>query len=375
MRNLNKGLATRGICFLMHLKLSLYGKFKEGRSSHKRYTLSHAPKAFAICGIRRRVEPQEVHLPRAPKVFAICGIQRRAAEPQEVYVTVHLKLSLYAEFEEWQSHKRYMSPRSPKAFAICGIRRRTEPQENSKKGGRATRGMHYLVHLKLSLYADMLPQATKLSLYAEFKEGPSHKRYMLSRSPKLSLYAEFEEGPSHKRYMLPRAPNAFIISEFGEGPSHKRYMLPRSPKTFAICGIRRRIEPQEVSSSSLDVGIVPDGSSISEISYPYMKNVNNNVDLPNSTGEKLVGLDREARVLRYREKKKNRKFEKTIRYASRKAYAETRPRIKGRFAKRNDGNGDGARGINCDDIDQIFSDGDFIGHDSRYGIVPSFLIN
>ncbi|KAK4426289.1 Zinc finger protein CONSTANS-LIKE 2 [Sesamum alatum] len=50
----------------------------------------------------------------------------------------------------------------------------------------------------------------------------------------------------------------------------------------------------------------------------------------------LSPTDREARVLRYREKKKNRKFEKTIRYASRKAYAETRPRIKGRFAKRGD---------------------------------------
>jgi hypothetical protein len=37
---------------------------------------------------------------------------------------------------------------------------------------------------------------------------------------------------------------------------------------------------------------------------------------------------------RYREKRKRRKFEKTIRYASRKAYAEVRPRIKGRFAKR-----------------------------------------
>lgn len=29
-----------------------------------------------------------------------------------------------------------------------------------------------------------------------------------------------------------------------------------------------------------------------------------------------------------------RRFEKTIRYASRKAYAEVRPRIKGRFAKK-----------------------------------------
>jgi hypothetical protein len=45
-------------------------------------------------------------------------------------------------------------------------------------------------------------------------------------------------------------------------------------------------------------------------------------------------LSRAERVARYREKRKNRRFEKTIRYASRKAYAEVRPRIKGRFAKK-----------------------------------------
>lgn len=43
-------------------------------------------------------------------------------------------------------------------------------------------------------------------------------------------------------------------------------------------------------------------------------------------------MNREARVARYREKRKRRTFEKTIRYESRKAYAEVRPRIKGRFA-------------------------------------------
>jgi hypothetical protein len=52
------------------------------------------------------------------------------------------------------------------------------------------------------------------------------------------------------------------------------------------------------------------------------------------------GLEREARLMRYREKRKNRRFEKTIRYASRKAYAETRPRVKGRFAKRTGAAGD-----------------------------------
>lgn len=66
-------------------------------------------------------------------------------------------------------------------------------------------------------------------------------------------------------------------------------------------------------------------------------------------GGGILAMDREARVLRYREKRKNRKFEKTIRYASRKAYAETRPRIKGRFAKRTD-----------------------LDRDPGYGVVPSF---
>lgn len=50
-----------------------------------------------------------------------------------------------------------------------------------------------------------------------------------------------------------------------------------------------------------------------------------------SQGEPNV--EREAKVNRYKEKRKKRRYEKQIRYASRKAYAETRPRIKGRFAK------------------------------------------
>lgn len=45
-----------------------------------------------------------------------------------------------------------------------------------------------------------------------------------------------------------------------------------------------------------------------------------------------AAINRAERVALYRMKRKSRKFEKTIRYASRKAYAEVRPRIKGRFA-------------------------------------------
>ncbi|KAJ7966320.1 CONSTANS-like protein [Quillaja saponaria] len=90
-----------------------------------------------------------------------------------------------------------------------------------------------------------------------------------------------------------------------------------------------------VSSSSLEVGVVPDENTMSEISNGYSKPAISVVDSTIQTVQ-YSSADREARVLRYREKRKNRKFEKTIRYASRKAYAETRPRIKGRFAKRTD---------------------------------------
>ncbi|KAJ1433524.1 CCT domain [Sesbania bispinosa] len=132
---------------------------------------------------------------------------------------------------------------------------------------------------------------------------------------------------------------------------------------------------QSVSSSSLDVGVVPEGNTVSEISYPFGMNSSDSsgmVSGGSSQGQgvtQLCGMDREARVLRYREKRKNRKFEKTIRYASRKAYAETRPRIKGRFAKRTE--------IDSD-VDRLYSPGAGLTvpgsliMDTPYGVVPTF---
>jgi hypothetical protein len=51
--------------------------------------------------------------------------------------------------------------------------------------------------------------------------------------------------------------------------------------------------------------------------------------------EQLLQSRRE-KLERFREKKRNMHFKKTIRYASRKAYAEVRPRIKGRFARKDE---------------------------------------
>ncbi|GLU13302.1 hypothetical protein SLE2022_299420 [Rubroshorea leprosula] len=71
----------------------------------------------------------------------------------------------------------------------------------------------------------------------------------------------------------------------------------------------------------------------------------------------FMPMNREEKVLRYREKRKARKFEKKIRYASRKAYAETRPRVKGRFAREID--------LEIDE-DHIFS------KECGYRVVPTF---
>ncbi|KAJ0630026.1 putative transcription factor C2C2-CO-like family [Helianthus annuus] len=48
---------------------------------------------------------------------------------------------------------------------------------------------------------------------------------------------------------------------------------------------------------------------------------------------------REARVSRYREKRRTRLFSKKIRYEVRKLNAEKRPRMKGRFVKRSSSSG------------------------------------
>ncbi|XP_006656034.1 zinc finger protein CONSTANS-LIKE 9-like isoform X2 [Oryza brachyantha] len=47
----------------------------------------------------------------------------------------------------------------------------------------------------------------------------------------------------------------------------------------------------------------------------------------------LAGATRDDAITRYKEKKKRRKFDKKIRYASRKARADVRKRVKGRFVK------------------------------------------
>ncbi|KAK4802129.1 hypothetical protein SAY86_000332 [Trapa natans] len=57
---------------------------------------------------------------------------------------------------------------------------------------------------------------------------------------------------------------------------------------------------------------------------------------PPSSESSQPSVSRSNAVMRYKEKKKNRKFVKRVRYASRKARADVRRRVKGRFVKAGD---------------------------------------
>ncbi|KAL6594372.1 hypothetical protein ACP70R_048565 [Stipagrostis hirtigluma subsp. patula] len=121
-------------------------------------------------------------------------------------------------------------------------------------------------------------------------------------------------------------------------------------------------------SSSVDTGMVPDRAA-PDMTGSFLS-CNSGDHFAAAAGAQMsvqfmAAMDREARVHRYREKRKTRRFEKTIRYASRKAYAETRPRVKGRFAKRTAG---------ADlEVDQYFSTAAAaMTANSSCGVVPTF---
>ncbi|XP_074567838.1 zinc finger protein CONSTANS-LIKE 2-like [Curcuma longa] len=182
---------------------------------------------------------------------------------------------------------------------------------------------------------------------------------------------------AHRHYRVPISPLSFLPGEEGE---HLRYgdkeaeswlLINRRNSLFNDqdqmdeymnldrynnnCNETQNQERQNkvsnchsVSFASMDVSLVPD-TTMAEISNSH-HSAKGSMELfstcpPSLPVASQFPLDREAKVLKYREKRKSRKFEKTTRYASRKAYAETRPRSKGRFVKRSDASSESSYGV------------------------------
>eukprot|EP00892_Ulva_mutabilis_P002751 jgi/Ulvmu1/12477/UM009_0129.1 len=83
--------------------------------------------------------------------------------------------------------------------------------------------------------------------------------------------------------------------------------------------------PTAASAESLSPASVPNFDNYLPISL-----------LPVNSERYSALQERRMKVHLFWEKKKTRQFKKTIRYASRKRYAEVRPRIKGRFARKDE---------------------------------------
>ncbi|MQM15583.1 hypothetical protein Taro_048529 [Colocasia esculenta] len=115
-------------------------------------------------------------------------------------------------------------------------------------------------------------------------------------------------------------------------------------RALSVCSSTGSLRESTPKSPSVDIAMVGPATSVGT-AMPFLAAISadaatslNAAVADKATSSAGKGADngvseREARVLRYKEKRKRRKFEKQIRYASRKAYAETRPRVKGRFAK------------------------------------------
>lgn len=101
-------------------------------------------------------------------------------------------------------------------------------------------------------------------------------------------------------------------------------------------GQRPQIVPDETSLDylgGLDVGLVPDLSFNNSCSTPSGDQLGQ-VPVVRDALSCAKSEAREARVMRYKEKRRTRLFSKKIRYEVRKLNAEKRPRMKGRFVKR-----------------------------------------
>ncbi|CAI9277126.1 unnamed protein product [Lactuca saligna] len=75
--------------------------------------------------------------------------------------------------------------------------------------------------------------------------------------------------------------------------------------------------------------------TVPEMTHIENTDIGRGDDALQAVGSSAMIQHREASVQRYKEKRRNRLFAKTIRYEVRKLNAEKRPRIKGRFVKRN----------------------------------------
>ncbi|KAJ7527791.1 hypothetical protein O6H91_16G071000 [Diphasiastrum complanatum] len=131
--------------------------------------------------------------------------------------------------------------------------------------------------------------------------------------------------------------SAIVVSETEAAQRGTRKIVATTEALYGAKVCSTMSSWTEVSGPPILVSRPPKTSSVSKgFSSPSDVIFIEIPDSPWVSGSMNAGAVAEARdnaMLRYREKKKTRKFEKRIRYPSRKTRADTRNRVKGRFVK------------------------------------------
>ncbi|XP_004310121.1 PREDICTED: zinc finger protein CONSTANS-LIKE 14-like [Fragaria vesca subsp. vesca] len=98
--------------------------------------------------------------------------------------------------------------------------------------------------------------------------------------------------------------------------------------------------PATSESNNISIGRPSSGSAFGEdkgniatTEQPFLMRSDSLRTVGTKASTELLAQNRGNAMLRYKEKKKNRRYDKHIRYESRKARADTRKRVKGRFVK------------------------------------------
>ncbi|GAB2248607.1 hypothetical protein Droror1_Dr00008489 [Drosera rotundifolia] len=167
-----------------------------------------------------------------------------------------------------------------------------------------------------------------------------HKEEILRQ---LCQLAKAEDNANLQGELL--AIDQFLLDEFDYGVQEVHEILNHVPEPVAFAGDEVNSYPWStdefdaaneflLSSTLLDSYIDEGSSAVGNDSQEQGASVTEASDTPQETPvDEYSSVDRNAALSRYKEKKRTRRYDKHIRYESRKVLAEGRIRIKGRFAK------------------------------------------
>ncbi|KAI3931294.1 hypothetical protein MKX01_040211 [Papaver californicum] len=188
---------------------------------------------------------------------------------------------------------------------------------------------------------DCIPQSEQSSQIWDFNLGRS--RGNEERNPR-----EVEYGTNDPEYLMesyskfirqPSFPTSAMLDDPYRG-NHSS-MLEDNESQMANQGLTTSGSSNISKTTQFSGSIVPKPESCSSVKdFHYMEQPflvkGDTVRATTKADMELLAQNRGNAMLRYKEKKKTRRYEKHIRYESRKARADTRKRVKGRFVKSNE---------------------------------------